>query len=52
MASAKHLAKMVEDLICLAAWGETSTPRSKEKWHPPDEGQVKISIQTALLLCR
>ena len=40
LASARHVANMVESLVCLNAKSERSIARLKEKWRPPIDGRV------------
>ncbi|XP_034594752.1 uncharacterized protein [Setaria viridis] len=43
MAAVKHVANMVEALVCLGAKGVRSNHRAQESWHPPEEGWVKVN---------
>ena len=49
LALAKHVAKMVEELKCLAVKVESCTSRSKDKWRPPSEAPGEINSDGAFV---
>ncbi|TVU18379.1 hypothetical protein EJB05_34470, partial [Eragrostis curvula] len=46
-AAVKHIAKMLEDLVCMETYNEPEKVRIQERWKPPDQGWVKVNTDGA-----
>ncbi|TVU02695.1 hypothetical protein EJB05_51796, partial [Eragrostis curvula] len=46
-AGARHVAKMLKDLVCLGNEKRQTQPRTPERWKPPDPGWVKVNTDGA-----
>lgn len=42
-AAARHVAGIIEDLVCIKPKGGQSTSKTKTRWTPPPEGWLKIN---------
>jgi hypothetical protein len=52
MAATKHVARIMEDMLCLRSRGEHGEPRPTARWQSPEEGWVKINSHGSFDCCR
>ncbi|XP_072146652.1 uncharacterized protein [Setaria viridis] len=51
-AAVKHVANIVEELMCMGPRGVSVEPRVVERWKPPEEGWVKVNSDGSFDACR